>query len=301
MNENLRWDDLRVFFYVAEAASLTAAAKSLRMDPATLSRRISRLEGDMNARLFAKSPQGYALTDAGSRLFEHVESMNRAVRSAQGEVKDQADQLSGSIRIGAPDGSANYLLPQVCAELCNENPSLDIQIVALPRVLNLSKQEADMAITVSPPNAGRLSVQKISDYNLHLAATREYLATHDPIETLEDLKNHRLIGYINDLIFDDELDYMGELGEKIRTPLTSNSFSVQLNWARRGAGVCIVHDFAIPTFPDLHRVLMDQISLKRAFYLVRHHDDRKVERLNRFAEHLISKTRNEIKRLEAAA
>ena len=301
MNENLRWDDLRVFFHVAEAASLTNAAKILRMDPATLSRRISRLEEDMNARLFAKSPQGYALTDAGTRLFDHVEGMNRAVRSAQGEVQDQADQLSGSIRIGAPDGSANYLLPQVCAELCEENPALDIQIVALPRVLNLSKQEADMAITVSPPNAGRLSVQKISDYSLHLAATRDYLATHPEITKIADLKDHRFIGYINDLIFDDELDYMNELGEKIRTPLTSNSFSVQLNWARRGAGVCIVHDFAIPTFPELQRILTDQISLKRAFYLVRHHDDRKVERLNRVAKQLISKIRLEIKRLESAA
>lgn len=301
MTENLRWDDLRVFFHVAEAASLTAAAKTLRMDPATLSRRITRLEEDMNARLFVKSPQGYALTDAGARLFDHVEGMNRAVRSAQGEVQDQADQLSGSIRIGAPDGAANYLLPQICAELCDENPSLDIQIVALPRVLNLSKQEADMAITVSPPNAGRLLVQKISDYSLHLAATAAYLNTHPPITTKSNLKNHRLIGYINDLIFDDELDYSGELGDKIRAPLTSNSFSVQLNWARRGAGVCIVHDFAIPTFPDLQRILTDQIALKRAFYLVRHHDDRKVERLNRIAEQLVGKIRAEIKRLEAAA
>jgi DNA-binding transcriptional LysR family regulator len=302
MNENLRWDDLRVFFHVAEANSLTNAAKTLRMDPATLSRRISRLEEDMSVRLFVKSPQGYALTDAGTRLFDHVEGMNRAVRSAQGEVQDHADQLSGSVRIGAPgDGAANYLLPQICADISERHPALDIQIVALPRVLNLSKQEADIAITVSPPTAGRLSVQKITDYKLHLAATDEYLATHPTIKNLNDLKGHRLIGYINDLIFDDELDYMNELGQNIRTPLTSNSISVQLNWARCGAGVCIAHDFAILAFPNLQRILTDQFSLSRTFYLVRHHDDRKVERLNRVAELLITKLRLEIKRLEAGA
>lgn len=301
MDYNLRWDDLRVFFYVAQASGLTAAAKTLRMDPGTLSRRIARLEEDMQTRLFVKSPQGYNLTDAGQRLLIHVDYMHRAVRSAQGEVHGQTDQLSGSIRIGAPDGSANYLLPQVCSELCDENPDLDIQIVALPRVLNLSKREADMAITVSPPKAGRLSVQKISDYTLHLAATRDYLANNPPIRVKSDLKQHRLIGYINDLIFDDELDYMSEIGESVRAPLTSNSFSVQLNWARRGAGVCIVHDFAIPTFPELQRILMDQISLTRAFYLVRHSDDRRAERLNRFATQLVGKLRREIKRLEAEA
>jgi DNA-binding transcriptional LysR family regulator len=156
-----------------------------------------------------------------------------------------------------------------------------------------------MAITVSPPNAERLSVKKISNYSLHLAATREYLEVHPPIQSISDLNNHRLIGYINDLIFDDELDYMSELGEKIRAPLTSNSFSVQINWARRGAGICIVHDFAIPSFPDLCRILIDELSLKRAFYLVRHRDDNKVESLNRMAEYLINKIRAEIKRLEA--
>lgn len=301
MAKDTNWDDLKVFFHVAQAESLTAGAKVLRMDPATLSRRIARLEEGMGARLFAKSPQGYHLTERGQRLLSHVEQMELAVRSAQGEVEDQDDTLSGSIRIGAPDGAANFLLPQVCAEICDENPGLDMQILAVPRVLNLSKREADMAITVSPPKTGRLSVQKISDYTLHLAATKEYLADHPPIKDKSDLRHHRLIGYINDLIFDDELDYMGEMGESIRAPLTSNSFSVQMNWARRGAGVCIVHDFAIPTFPDVERILINQISLTRSFYLVRHSDDRRVERLNRVAQLLTGKIRHEIKRLQAAA
>lgn len=300
MPKSVRWDDLKVFFYVADTANLTAASKILRMDPATLSRRVARLEEDMNTILFVKSSQGYSLTDSGQKLLAHVNSMHQAVMSAQGEVQESSDQIKGTVRIGAPDGAANYLLPQVCAEICDENPDLDIQIVALPRVLNLSKREADMALTVSPPNAGRLTVQKIADYGLHLAASENYLQSHPTIATKSDIKDHRLVGYINDLIFDDELDYMNEIGEKAKAALTSNSFSVQLNWIRRGAGIGIVHDFAIPTFPYLKRVLTDQISLRRSFYLVRHHDDRKVERLNRISQLLISKIRNEIKNLEAS-
>ncbi|MBV1863159.1 MAG: LysR family transcriptional regulator [Rhodobacteraceae bacterium] len=301
VEEHLRWDDLKVFLHVARARSLTAAARVLKMDPATLGRRITRLEEDMNARLFTRSPQGYDLTEAGTRLMIHVDEMDAALRHARGEVQDNADQLSGTVRIGAPDGSANYLLPQVCAQICDENPGLEVQIVALSRVLNLSKREADMAIAVSPPNAGRLTVQKISDYRLHLAATREYLAAHPPITCTNDLKNHRMIGYISDLIFADELDYLHEVGEMVTPTLASNSFSVQLNLARSGAGVCIVHDFAIPTFPELQRILMDSVSLTRSFYLVRHADDRKVERLNRFADLLIPKIRAEVRALEANA
>jgi len=301
MDERLRWDDLKVFLHVARLNSLTAAARVLKMDPATLSRRITRLEEDMNTRLFARSPQGYDLTDAGARLMIHVDEMDASLRLARGEVQDNGDHLTGTVRIGAPDGSANYLLPQVCAEICDENPGLEVQIVALSRVLNLSKREADMAITVSAPKAGRLTVQKITDYHLHLAATRDYLRSHSRIASTDDLKDHRMIGYISDLIFADELDYMHEVGEMVKPTLASNSFSVQLNLARSGAGVCIVHDFAIPAFPELQRILMDQVSLTRSFYLVRHADDRKVERLNRFAELLIPKIRAEVHALETKA
>ena len=81
--------------------------------------------------------------------------------------------------------------------------------MALPRVFNLSKREADMAIAVSRPEAGRLTVQKLTDYRLHLAASRQYLASAKPILGREDLSGHRIVGYIPDMIFDKELDYLG--------------------------------------------------------------------------------------------
>ncbi|MBL4874643.1 MAG: LysR family transcriptional regulator [Rhodobacteraceae bacterium] len=295
----LRWDDLKVFLQVARLNSLSNAGRALKMDPATVGRRVQRLEEDLTARLFTKSPQGYDLTDAGQRLMTHASMMEQSLLAAESEVKGQSNVLSGSIRIGAPDGSANYLLPQVCAEIVDENPGLEVQLVALPRVFNLSKREADMAVTVSPPKAGRLTVQRVTDYHLHLAASEEYLETHPKITKLADLKDHRMIGYISDLIFDQELDYLGDAGKDLQPDLTSNSFSVQLNWARRGAGVCIVHDFAIPTFPELKKILTDQLSLKRSFYLIRHKDDQRVERLNRFAEVFVKKIRIEVQRLEA--
>lgn len=67
------WDDLRVFLAVARSESLSGAGKQLKIDPATVGRRIQRLEDAIGARLFAKSPQGYALTDEGGRLVPHAE------------------------------------------------------------------------------------------------------------------------------------------------------------------------------------------------------------------------------------
>ncbi|MDO7631520.1 MAG: LysR family transcriptional regulator, partial [Loktanella sp.] len=56
----MNWDDMRVFLAVARAEGLTAAAPVLKMDPATLGRRVARLEASIGGALFVKSPQGYA-------------------------------------------------------------------------------------------------------------------------------------------------------------------------------------------------------------------------------------------------
>ncbi|MAQ85070.1 MAG: LysR family transcriptional regulator [Maritimibacter sp.] len=297
---DIHWDDLRVFLAVARSESLSGAGRLLRIDPATVGRRMQRLEQGVGAPLFAKSPQGYALTVDGQRLMDHAERAEQAVTGAVEEIGGQAGQLTGQVRIGAPDGCANFLLPQVCAELSRNNPLLDVQIVALPRVVNLSKREADMAITVSAPATGRLTVQKITDYRLHLAASADYLGNGAPLGDLRDLRDHRVIGYIPDMIYDKELDYLAEAGID-RVAMASNSVVVQLHMIRQGGGIGIVHDFALPFAPELEKVLPDSFGLTRSFYLIRHPDDRRVERLNRVAEAVVAGLRAEVARLEDSA
>jgi DNA-binding transcriptional LysR family regulator len=82
-------------------------------------------------------------------------------------------------------------------------------------------------------------------------------------------------------------------------PLASNSVSVQLNWLRQGAGIGMVHDFAMPAAPELVKVLPADVSLTRAFWLIRHADDRRIERIGRFADRLAQGIRREVARLEA--
>lgn len=286
------WDDIRVFLAVARAGGLTAAAPGLKMDPATLGRRIGRLEQDMDAPLFVKSPQGYTLTETGQAL--QVKAM-QAEEALTHSANPDVGGLTGQIRIGAPDGAANFLLPQVVADIQAAHPALDVQILALPRVVNLSQREADMAITVSPPAGQRLTVERITDYRLHLAQRRDA----DPLRSTADLLHRRIVGYIPDMIFDKELDYLDEISAP-RVQLASNSVAVQLQMLRHG-GVGFVHDFALHAAPELVRVLRADVSLQRTFYLVRHRVNRPSERLARFAAILKEAIRTEVGRLEQAA
>ena len=132
---------------------------------------------------------------------------------------------------------------------------------------------------------------------LHLAASPDYLARAPALNTPADLRQHKVVGYIQDMIFDAGLDYASELGLP-QEGLHSNSVLVQLGLLRAGAGVGVVHDFARPSAPELVTVLPDQ-ALHRAFYLLRHADAAGSARLGRFAELLTAGIRRETLRLEA--
>ncbi|MEO1238951.1 MAG: LysR family transcriptional regulator [Pseudomonadota bacterium] len=292
----MNWDDLRIFLSVARARSLTAAAKTLRLDPATISRRIGRLERDLGAVFFVRSPQGYELTASGEDLQRTAETMERAAAAAA-DAPDTTDVMGGTVRIGAPDGCANYLLPRVVADLTQKNPGLEAQILALPRVVNLSQREADMAIAVSRPTAGRLTVQKIADYHLSLAADRDYLATMPAVTRIDDLKSHAVVGYIPDMIFDKELDYLSSVGID-RPRLASNSVAVQLNMLTAGAGIGFVHDFALKHARTLVRVLPDTVRLTRTFWLVRHADAARTPRQRRLADAVLGGLKRELHEAE---
>ncbi|MGP9805609.1 LysR family transcriptional regulator [Paracoccus sp. NSM] len=291
------WDDLRIFLAVARTESLSGAGRRLGMDASTVGRRVARLEGAVGAPLFLKTPQGYALTAEGARLVAPAEAAEQAAAAAAEAISQEAG-ITGQLRIGAPDGCANYLLPQVARDLCAAHPGLEVQIVALPRVVNLTRREADMAIAVSPPDTGRLMVQRLADYRLHLAGHVDYLARHPALRGLDDLRGHRMIGYIPDMIFDRELDYLSATGVEV-AQISSNSVAVQMQAVRAGAGLGIVHDFAIPFAPGVRRVLTDRIALRRSFWLIRHADDRASRRLSLLADALAQGIRAEVARLEA--
>jgi DNA-binding transcriptional LysR family regulator len=221
-----------------------------------------------------------------------AEAAEEAMRLAAED--SQAEGLTGQVRIGAPDGCAAFVLPQVVSRLHAENPGLEVQILSLPRVVNLSSREADLAVVITPPDAGRLTVQKVTDYRLHLAQRRDAA----PVASLADLRGRPVVGYIPDMIFDRALDYMGEVG--LGVSLASNSASVQLMLLRQG-GVGVIHDFALPFAPELTRILTGEVSLRRAFYLVRHDAGARSERMARLASAVARGLREEVARLEALA
>ncbi|MGZ8364485.1 MAG: LysR family transcriptional regulator [Caulobacteraceae bacterium] len=266
------WDALKTFLAVARTGRLTAAAARLGADHTTISRRIGGLEGALRASLFHRSPAGYALTEHGERLLRHAEAMESLTLAAQAEVGEADLSISGHVRIGAPEGFGSYFLAPRIAGLIDAHPELTVELIALSGVVSLSKREADIAIQLSAPREGRLVARKLTDYRLGLYAAPAYLAEAPPLRSRADMPGHRFIGYIEDLLHAQELDYLRQGDIPIEAQIKSSNLIAQLRAAAAGAGLCVLPHFIAREEPELVQVLPGEVDLTRAFWLVAHAD-----------------------------
>lgn len=276
---DFNWNDLRAFLAVARTARLTTAAARLGMDHTTVGRRIAALETGLGARLFDRSPQGYALTPHGERLMPTAERIESLTLTAAADLGEADQAVTGVVRIGAPEGFGSYVLAPLMAPLAERHPGLDIQLVAISGVLSLSKREADIAVTLSTPREGRLVSRKLTDYGLSLYAAPAYLDARPPIRTRADMAGQRFVGYIEDLLYSPELDYMQAPDVDIHVSVQSSNLIAQLQATLAGAGLCVLPDFIAAKQPGLVRVLPDAVHLERSLWLVVHADLRNLARI----------------------
>lgn len=272
-------DDILIFLMVARRGSLTAAARHLGKDTATVGRRIQRLERALGQTLFAKSPKGYRLTGAGETLLPRAEAMEELTRDITAGFARGDQGIDGKIRIGAPDGCATFLLPQVCAALTRDYPDLIVEIVATAREVDLLGREVDLAITLGPSRAKGIDASHLAGYELHFAAARRLVSGLNGASPLSSLP---VIGYIPELLIDPALDVPPDLSAPPAV-LRSNSVLVQWQWLRQGAGVGLVHDFTLARDPDLVRVLHD-VAIRRSYFLSMRRADKQVPRMQRLRD-----------------
>ena len=281
----MNWDDVRIFLAVARAGQFLGAAKRLELNHATVSRRISALEEALRAKLFRRLTTGSELTPAGTRFLDIAERMEADMIAARSTLAGEGDDISGTVRIGAPDGFGVAFLARHLGELTATYRELTIQLVPVPRSFSLSRREADIVITVERPSEGRLVAGKLVDYTLGLFASRGYAQAHGLPRTVADLSNHTLIGYVPDLIVSPSLDYDAEFSPDWRSTFAISSALGQAEAVRAGAGIGILHTFIARTMPELLPVDIVR-PIRRAYWLVYHETVRPLRRVQLVAGYI---------------
>ena len=292
------WDHLRVFLAVARQGQLLAAARRLGLNHATVARRLDALEEALGTPLFDRRPAGCVPTEAGERLLPAAERVEAEMLGITEDFREAAADVSGTVRIGAPDGLGNYFLAAELGALAALHPDLVVELVPLPRTFSLSRREADLAIVLDRPTEGRLLVSRLIDYTLSVYAARAYLERHGTPSTVEDLAGHVVVTGVEDLAYASALDYSGVLEKHGRSRFRCASVMGQMEAVRAGAGIGVLHDFAAGRHldaqgPDALVRILPGIGFRRSYFLLAHPDTVQVRRIAVLREVLALRFREE--------
>lgn len=288
----MNWDDVRIFLAVTRSGQFLGAARRLGLNHATVSRRITALETALKARLFDRTTTGAELTAAGEAFVAAAEQMEEGYIAARAAIPDSDDHVSGTVRIGAPDGFGVAFLAPRLGRLAAANPDLTIQLVPVPRTFSLSRREADIAITVERPSEGRLVAGKLVDYTLGLYASKNYVREFGLPVSRGSLKDHRLVGYVEDLVINPSLAYAPEIDPDWQARFSISSALGQVEAVRSGAGIGILHSFIARGHDDLVPVTALP-KINRAYWLVYHESMRPLRRVQTVAGFITSDVEGE--------
>lgn len=280
------WDNLRVFLGVARAKSALEASHALGIDQSTISRRIKRLETDIGSKLFDRSSQGHRLTSAGHRLLEHVEKLESTLAAVETDVFGDNMALTGEIRLGATEAFGSYFLAPHLAHFCTRHPAIVVDLLPVPRNVNLSKREADACVTIDRPTTDSFVTSQLTPYRLLPYATQDYLQRHPPALEVADLLQYRWIDYVDDLLFADQQVSLRNWLPSVRPFLRSTSVIAQCQAVRSGLGMALLPCFIASQEPDLVPVLADKVDITRNFWLVAPAEKRELARIKALWDYL---------------
>lgn len=142
----MRWDDLRFFLATVRAESVRGAALELAVSHSTIARRIEDFEARLGARLFDRTPTGFVITEAGTRLIPHAEAMERAAADAERQLLGEDRRLDGEVRLTLPYSIVEGLLMDDLARFAERYPRVQLELSISDALLDISRREADIAL-----------------------------------------------------------------------------------------------------------------------------------------------------------
>ncbi|MDI4237137.1 LysR family transcriptional regulator [Bradyrhizobium sp. Arg237L] len=282
--ERLDWDDLRIFLDVARVGSLTQAARALKVDHSTVSRRLTRLEYAVGATLFERGRGGVTLTEMGVAVMRRAEELAAGIGQLRADVSGSA--ATGLVRLATMEGIASLWLTPRLRALQERAPDVRLELVTSSQQVRVNRREADLFLSFFRPTGRNLISSQLGAFTTHLWASPGYLARAGTPGTLDDLARHDFVGYIEEFVLVDAVRWLEELVPDPRLVFTSNSMISQLGAARGGVGIVCLPSFSGAEQFGLVKVLANILTGRRDLWLTVHTDLASAPRIRAFTDTL---------------
>ncbi|MBE1288488.1 MAG: LysR family transcriptional regulator [Rhodobacteraceae bacterium] len=280
------WDRLRIFHAVADAGSLTHAGDVLHLSQSAVSRQIRSLEDELNATLFHRHARGLILTEQGELLFDATRHMAKRLDAAAARIRDSEEEVFGELRVTTTIGFGSLWLAPRLPALYEKYPNLKIDLMLEERVLDLPMREADVAIRMKEPSQADLIRKRLMNIRMRLYASPQYLEQNGVPQTLDDLRDHRLISQNATAaqVSSGALLVRQLMSYEIGSFLTVNNYFGVLQGVIHHLGIGVLPDYLTQDFPNLVRVLDTVESNDVPVFLAYPEELRQSKRIEAFRE-----------------
>jgi DNA-binding transcriptional LysR family regulator len=279
--DELDWNDLRYALTLARHGSLSATARALKVNHATVARRVAALETSLGITLFDRRARGYVPTPAAAPVLDAAAQIEAPLLRLDrlGEAR-RGESIAGTVRITCTEGVASHTIAPQLAGLRQRWPGLQIDITVEHRSLSLARREADIAIRWARPKTGELYASRLGTvpYRLYrnpIASDRNAVAAFD--ESLAELP---------------ESLWLKKSG--LNRAIRSNSILPLVAAARAGACAALLPDYIGQQYPEL---VADngRPPVTRELWIVIHRDLRKAPRVRVVADYLSAAIRTALR------
>jgi DNA-binding transcriptional LysR family regulator len=262
----LDWEDIRVFLALARYGSLSAAARTLSVNHATIARRIQSFQATIGERLVERRPDGYVLTPAGTRVLASANDMEAAAAVLFRGGAD--DRPKGLVRINAPPSLAQYFLVPKLAALAVQHGGLDIDVSTEFRAISLERREADIALRLGRPDDGDIIAKPLVKLGFGLYAT---VALRDQIRSGA---RPVFVGFGEAQAHLPEVLWLSRSFPRARMAFRANGQVAQAAAAKAGAGVALLPHFIGQNENGLVPCRLDHAPPTREIWLITRRHDR---------------------------
>ncbi len=273
MEQNIPFnvDALLVFSKVVECRSLSRAAALLGMPKSTASRKISRLEADLGAKLLRKNTHQISVTDLGEQVYQHSLKIFNEANDIRALVEGSKQEPQGALRVAMPVFVGIDYAAEVSGRFLRRYPKSRLEIRLVDSMAHPVRDGFDLVLGVGPLQDSSLIARKVFDLHCFLCATNGFLQTlEEPITAPSQVNKLPLIdtdfyGAGNKLVLDSGRKQL-ELSPLVRA--RANSFQICKQVVLEGLGVGVLpqqmiaaSEELVPLLPEWQAASVDMYML----------------------------------------
>jgi LysR family transcriptional regulator, regulator for bpeEF and oprC len=188
-------EDIHVFCSIAKHQSFSKAARELDISTPVITRRLSRLEKTLDARLLNRTTRKVTLTEAGNLFYTEVTDILQLLEASKENVKSVTSQIAGTLKVAMPTSlSQCYVVPALQGFL-EKYPNLKIHLVSGNYLLNLLHEGFDLVIQCGELPNSNYYYKKIASMKKIICASPDYLKKNGEPKNLDDLKDHNCLRF----------------------------------------------------------------------------------------------------------